>query len=803
MADGLTGTVMGPFRFCSHGFYEQSLASVWNLNRVDQRTPANLQLSLARRPFYMTICFWEILWGRRTEFCADDVRTVYRWSPIQSLNTHGASEIHGMIEELMITHGNGDLVSDLIYAAINRDYRDRVTNYMSFCDSTHQRAHDYPEKDGEWLTRFPPLGETIRKAYLEASQSTWNPWRLSDKDRHTREIQAVKCSTSFAQDHTYQVVKNYPKRIQAEALFDCCNEHGEVLLAVLVKSTETKHFSHAATQLAKRPGFRPSIMYSDTFPHKKGYWEELLGKGKEGNNVQGRLGLFHFIRRITKTMRPSHIDYGDAMRDLLDCLYEYDDGDFGRLVTALKNGEMSATGEKYSDKGIAEMRQTKTFRQRYGKYLRKKIRGKQAITTKLEEWKTKYKVRASEGSSPARGRLDPRTQQSLFTAETHQAIENCKNKAEFLSDPLPTKKMYLEIKAHPNSKHGLSEFVSYRGESKLESWHDNLAHFGNGGMNEALSDVLNLCGTARYNKKIRQNVRLANLNSQQRNKNMPAAWEGVVSHWNHCELAFINKLAVRCGAKKPFDYVEDLPDDNGERFFSEYLSIQTEIQQQWPLQFFHNDHCPCNGCSSYLHNKTQLAIEEMRDDHEDNNDDNNNGQHDEEDESDEEQDMNEEKEKEKEKESDCEDINMAEEEGETNSMQAESSPVAAHFQPAKNPNATTTTTNITMPPTQQQMIQPQAVPSMQHNQTKVYHYQQQLLQQAAFLSTILCQQTTAVPNPAHQQILLPNQPPPQFPPQLPTNNCCIRNIQYWNRPNRRGIPPHDKSCRNHASNRLC
>ena len=90
MADSLTGTVIGPFRFCSHGFYvsyELSLASVWNLNRVDQRTPANLQLSLARRPFYMTICFWEILWGRRTEFCADDVRTVCRWSPIQSLHT--------------------------------------------------------------------------------------------------------------------------------------------------------------------------------------------------------------------------------------------------------------------------------------------------------------------------------------------------------------------------------------------------------------------------------------------------------------------------------------------------------------------------------------------------------------------------------------------------------------------------------------------------------------------------------------------------------------------------------------------
>ena len=73
--------------------------------------------------------------------------------------------------------------------------------YLSFCNSTSQKAQDYPEKDGEWLTRYPPLGETIRKTYLEAANSIWNPWRISDKDRHTRQTPAVKCETSFAQDH--------------------------------------------------------------------------------------------------------------------------------------------------------------------------------------------------------------------------------------------------------------------------------------------------------------------------------------------------------------------------------------------------------------------------------------------------------------------------------------------------------------------------------------------------------------------------------------------------------------------------
>ena len=97
-----------------------------------------------------------------------------------------------------MTSGKG---SKLLYEAINSDYRRRTMCYLSFCNSTSQKAQDYPEKDGEWLTRYSPLGETIRKTYLEAANSIWNPWRISDKDRHTRQTPAVKCETSFAQDH--------------------------------------------------------------------------------------------------------------------------------------------------------------------------------------------------------------------------------------------------------------------------------------------------------------------------------------------------------------------------------------------------------------------------------------------------------------------------------------------------------------------------------------------------------------------------------------------------------------------------
>ena len=124
------------------------------------------------------------------------------------------------------------------------------------------------------------------------------------------------------------------------------------------------------------------------------------------------------------------MDFGDALRELLDCIYEYHDGDFHKVITALKNGTLG--GKKYNDKQIAEMRQTKIFRERYGKYLRKIIRAFQTIVMRLEEWKIKFKVRSSSDSGPpARGRLDHKTQQPLFTQDTHSAIENCKKRQSF------------------------------------------------------------------------------------------------------------------------------------------------------------------------------------------------------------------------------------------------------------------------------------------------------------------------------------------------------------------------------------
>jgi hypothetical protein len=111
-----------------------------------------------------------------------------------------------------------------------------------------------------------------------------------------------------------------------------------------------------------------------------------------------------------------------------------------------------------------------------------------------------------------------------------------------------------------------------------------------------LADSLNLAGTARYNLAIRHRLRLAKLNPYQREKHAPVYWEGIVSFYNHSELAFINQLAQDAGATSlPFKWVEPLIADNGERFFSEYLKspvYQKEYKNN-PL----TDRCQCNKCA--------------------------------------------------------------------------------------------------------------------------------------------------------------------------------------------------------------
>jgi len=115
-------------------------------------------------------------------------------------------------------------------------------------------------------------------------------------------------------------------------------------------------------------------------------------------------------------------------------------------------------------------------------------------------------------------------------------------------------------------------------------------------MRETLADNLNLTGTARHNLSIRHKIRQSRLtdeNSMRQRSRIPAAWESVVSYYNHTELTHINQLAQTAGCRPPFDFVETLVEDTGEVFFSEYLRW---LKSERPKQDA-NDLCLCIKCN--------------------------------------------------------------------------------------------------------------------------------------------------------------------------------------------------------------
>jgi len=117
-------------------------------------------------------------------------------------NAHVARTAAGAFDLLLPACGNGDLCSRLLCNAINRAC---LQTAAGCCATVSQKkgstlndsANDtlansvttilpFLEKDGDYMRCYPPTGDMIRDLCDEASNSSNNPWGISDHDRHTR-----------------------------------------------------------------------------------------------------------------------------------------------------------------------------------------------------------------------------------------------------------------------------------------------------------------------------------------------------------------------------------------------------------------------------------------------------------------------------------------------------------------------------------------------------------------------------------------------------------------------------------------
>ena len=319
------------------------------------------------------------------------VRNAYPVDPRYATGTfHLDRDCTEMLDEIMPTFGNGDMLSRLLYSRINKDYLRRFTEYLSYwkayqivaakVEGIQMSPPKYPEKDGDFITAYPPPGDALRDLFDHACSTNLTSYGVSDHDRCTREMQSVGTNSMFAQDHTMEMVKNYKKEVGAHAAWDCATETGEIASVVLVGSTSVEDIAHAVESMSRRPNFKPSAMYSDTWPHKDKFWKMLFGPA-----LEGRLGLFHYQQRIVKTLRQGHIDYHRALRELCECIYYWEEHTFEALLNALLNGLMGKSGDDpKTHSEITAMQNSAAFKRKYGKYLMKCIRPANQIRQRLD-----------------------------------------------------------------------------------------------------------------------------------------------------------------------------------------------------------------------------------------------------------------------------------------------------------------------------------------------------------------------------------------------------------------------------------
>ena len=247
------------------------------------------------------------------------------------------------------------MFSKFINEMLGMGYVDKVSSFVALWLKNKGNDEDIPPylHQYERSCAYPPTGTDLRKWMSKADTSTHTDTRVSDFDRHRREIQSVPVKLAFVFDHCHATGNCY-KNAECKQTFNITNETGQVVLAIAVQTTKTMEYAHAVEQMIRRPGFDPKVYYSDIYPSGLAYWAMMLGP-----NVVGRLGMFHFFQRIVRTLRDKHEYSIPAIRDLKQCIYMYDNDDLALLIKALKEGTMANRNRKYTEAEINEMMYSK------------------------------------------------------------------------------------------------------------------------------------------------------------------------------------------------------------------------------------------------------------------------------------------------------------------------------------------------------------------------------------------------------------------------------------------------------------
>lgn len=520
----------------------------------------------------------------KTYFAANDGRVLsllpawlrqqYPVAPSYATGSFHLDETYtDLLESLMVTSANASVLAKLMFRKYNKAYVTKIESYLSM-----KPTKDFVDEVAFHGRAYPPSPETLRDLFLESEQSFLQPYGFSNESRFNREIQAVSVEETdmVAIDWTFQVIKNY----QLPGAHACFTSNkgstSEITLPLIVDSTKASQIAHGIVSARQnREKFSPRVLYTDTCPHNVAFWRLLFGA-----TLVVRLGLFHLIQRIYRTLdTKSHI-FWECLVQLKETMYSYNTEDIGNLYRCLRDGTLN--GKKHSGHEIEDLRHSNRWNDRYGSYLRKAIHAGPVIQQKIDCW-----IRKFARKKDVNGR-------AVFTRETEKVAKEQLQKVQYVSDATRpgTTEHYTEIRAGPKSTHGLPKYKSMLPESLLEKFHELLAHFGNTGMRAELADVLCLRGTAEWNVRCRwrQHVNNGDLNS-----NLPQYLQELPPYFDHSMLHYLNESAKALSLTRPFNFVTLIHEDNGERFFSRYFKEQAE-RNQLRLIDESSKLCKCAAC---------------------------------------------------------------------------------------------------------------------------------------------------------------------------------------------------------------
>ena len=161
---------------------------------------------------------------------------------------------------------------------------------------------------------------------------------VSNNDRSNREMQGEGCRITSASDHHHAVIKNYISTniFGAKAVHTIGCNTGALAHAGIVPSTEAIYFAHGLEQFANRSNVSPIVHSIDNWPNNSKLYIAIFGPG-----TTPRLGTFHFLKRMTGTIRKGHKLFGEITTKLSQAVFYDLPDDVKKVELDLRNGKLS------------------------------------------------------------------------------------------------------------------------------------------------------------------------------------------------------------------------------------------------------------------------------------------------------------------------------------------------------------------------------------------------------------------------------------------------------------------------------